>query len=555
MINTPFLKENLIAYIGNKRRLLYFLNENFQYLIEKDKKIKTSADLFAGSGSVSRLFKSLGLEVHSNDWEYYSYILNYAHLSINENDVDNMFLHLGGVDNIINTLNEMSSIDEDNIYISKYYAPKDDNNPDLINERIFYTQYNALKIDTIRHHIELLHNNNVIDKKEYFYLLSTLLYQAATCANTSGVFKAFHYGFGGRNADALSRIMKPLIINKLPLINGKKCSVSMLDALEFSEKNKDKEFDIVYLDPPYNQHQYGSNYHLLNTIALWDKPYVNKDIYIDGKKTDKSAIRKDWTKTRSDYCYKKSAPLALTNLLNNLNARYITLSYSTDGIINYNDLLDTLNSYGNLTISTSEYTRYRGAKRSLVNTKKNIEYLFIVDTKKKLKATSTINMNSHAINNVRLMLNFPFESKNNNIEFLYNGCNISIKLKHKTHSMNTDSICKSLENKSLDFVENFRGFIEKNIKKDNMNALMLYIKKIETAYENNNSAEIRYFANHILSVYSSFSNSNSSEYISSITESLVRIIKNNDESTKKMLPIEEIKKRIDYNKKYLYVKS
>ena len=48
--------------------------------------------------------------------------------------------------------------------------------------------------------------------------------------------------------------------------------------------------DIIYLDPPYNQHPYGSNYHVLNSIALWDKPDFPEKI----TRGTKSAIRLDW---------------------------------------------------------------------------------------------------------------------------------------------------------------------------------------------------------------------------------------------------------------------
>ncbi len=80
-----------------------------------------------------------------------------------------------------------------------------------------------------------------------------------------------------------------------------RCKVFQANALNLAKKLSFFEAEIVYLDPPYNQHQYGSNYHLLNTIALNDKPFVNKSFFINGKKKDKSAIRKDWIKTKSGF--------------------------------------------------------------------------------------------------------------------------------------------------------------------------------------------------------------------------------------------------------------
>lgn len=539
-----YLKNNLIAYIGNKRRLLPFIENAFLNILEEDKNIKTALDLFAGSGSVSRLLKTLNLKVYSNDWEYYSYILNYAHICINEKDVKNMFKHTGGVENTINIINNIETINDKDRYISKYYAPLDDNNPDLKNERLFYTQYNATRIDIIRHNIEELYKNKAINKKEYYYLLASIIYEGATHTNTSGVFKAFHSGFGGRNKDALKRILSPISLKELSLYDGIKGEVSMLDANEYVLKNKDKHFDLVYLDPPYNQHQYGSNYHLLNTIALWDKPEINKEIYINGKKTDKGGIRKDWVKTKSDYCYKKTAKDAFKNLIDNINASHIILSYSTDGIIDYDDLISILESKGKLKIVTSEYTKYRGAKRSVINKTKNVEYLFIVDTKKTNKNNK--NNNIKYIENIRLKLNNPVDTIKDNLVFENKKeGNIILKLEYTTHIINQEEICQTLKNKSLEYIKLFSEFLNKHIKENNIEALKIYLSHLKNAILINDKKLIKYFSNHILTIYTRLCSKRSNEYIVDITNEILNIIsyyKLND-----IIYIDKIKKRIVYN--------
>ncbi|WP_157143705.1 DNA adenine methylase [Brachyspira pilosicoli] len=539
-----YLKNNLIAYIGNKRRLLPFIENAFLNILEEDKNIKTALDLFAGSGSVSRLLKTLNLKVYSNDWEYYSYILNYAHICINKKDVKNMFKHTGGVENTINIINNIETINDKDRYISKYYAPLDDNNPDLKNERLFYTQYNATRIDIIRHNIEELYKNKAINKKEYYYLLASIIYEGATHTNTSGVFKAFHSGFGGRNKDALKRILSPISLKELSLYDGIKGEVSMLDANEYILKNKDKHFDLVYLDPPYNQHQYGSNYHLLNTIALWDKPAINREIYINGKKTDKGGIRKDWVKTKSDYCYKKTAKDAFKNLIDNINASHIVLSYSTDGIIDYDDLISILENKGKLKIVTSEYTKYRGAKRSVINKTKNVEYLFIVDTKKTNKNNK--NNNIKYIENIRLKLNNPVDTIKDNLVFENKKeGNIILKLEYTTHIINQEEICQTLKNKSLEYIKLFSEFLNKHIKENNIEALKIYLSHLKNAILINDKKLIKYFSNHILTIYTRLCSKRSNEYIVDITNEILNIIsyyKLDD-----IIYIDKIKKRIVYN--------
>ena len=543
-IKNKYLKENLIAYIGNKRRLLPFIENVFLEILDKDKNIKTVLDLFAGSGSVSRLLKTLDLEVYSNDWEYYSYILNYAHIHVNIEETKNMFIHTGGLQNTIETINNINRIKNKDRYISKYYSPKNDYNPDLKNERLFYTQYNGTKIDIIRHNIEELYKNNAINQKEYFYLIASLIYEAATHTNTSGVFKAFHSGFGGRNKDALSRILTPISLKELPLYNGKKGYVSMLDANEFAIKNKDKKFDLVYLDPPYNQHQYGSNYHLLNTIALWDKPKINKNIYINGKKTDKGGIRKDWIKTKSDYCYKKTAKNSLINLLENINANHIVMSYSTDGIIEFDDLISILENKGDLKIATSEYVKYRGAKRSIVNKTKNIEYLFIIDARKsKVKHNNDNHLKIKYIENVRLKLNNPVNYSKDYLLFEDKEGNIKLNLKYSVHIINVEEICAELKNKSLDYIKRFSLFLDKYIKENNLEALKIYFSHLKKASLINDIKLIKYFANHILKIYARLCSKKSNEYILDITNELLDIIYKYDNIN----AVNKIKKRMIYN--------
>ena len=544
-IKNKYLKENLIAYIGNKRRLLPFIENIFLEILDEDKNIKTALDLFAGSGSVSRLLKTLDLEVYSNDWEYYSYILNYAHIHINIENTKNMFLHTGGLQNTIETINNIDRIKNKDRYISKYYSPKNDYNPDLKNERLFYTQYNGTKIDIIRHNIEKLYKNNAINQKEYFYLIASLIYEAATHTNTSGVFKAFHSGFGGRNKDALNRILTPISLKELPLYNGKNGYVSMLDANEFAIKNKDKKFDLVYLDPPYNQHQYGSNYHLLNTIALWDKPKINKNIYINGKKTDKGGIRKDWIKTKSDYCYKKTAQNSLINLLENINANHIVMSYSTDGIIEFDDLISILENKGDLKIATSEYVKYRGAKRSIVNKTKNIEYLFVVDTRKsKIKNRNNDNhLKIKYIENIRLKLNNPVNSSKDYLLFEGKEGNIKLNLKYSVHIINVEEICSELKNKSVDYIKRFSLFLDKYIKENNIEALKIYFAHFKKASLINDIKLIKYFANHILKIYTRLCSKKSNEYILDITNELLDIIYKYENIS----AVNKIKKRMIYN--------
>ena len=107
-------------------------------------------------------------------------------------------------------------------------------------------------------------------------LLAPLLYSASFVSNTSGVFKSFHQGWGGKTQTALERIE-----SLLWLTPGRFCEVGepnkpaaemwCVDAQHLANQMSSFEVDVAYLDPPYNQHAYSSNYHVLNALTLWDR--------------------------------------------------------------------------------------------------------------------------------------------------------------------------------------------------------------------------------------------------------------------------------------------
>ncbi len=541
-----YLKDTLIAYIGNKRRLMPFIAGEIRNIIENDSgSINTALDLFAGSGSISRLLRTFELKVHSNDIEYYSYILNYAHNAILPNDEKDMFAGFGGVDAMLDMLNNMPTVDSSDRYISEYYAPKDDNDPDIIHERMFYTQENARIIDTVRHVIEDIYKSDSINTKEYYYLLARLIYEATTHSNTSGVFKAFHRGFGGRGADALGRILKPISMSRLPLYGDIAGTASNMEAGEFLRKSK-KSFDIVYIDPPYNQHQYGSNYHLLNTIAHWDKPIVNKDIIVDGKKTNKSAIRRDWTNTRSEYCYKNRAEVAFKDMIGNIDAKYMMVSYSTDGIINYDNFIDILTERGDLSIATKEYTKYPGGKRSTVNKTKNIEYLFIVNTTKKHKAKNRSKyQHIEKIKDIDLLLNNSFKSSLDKLVFEYDKEAIELELNHNVHIANKEAVRSKLEYKNIDYINQFTNYLKSHIIDEPYSEMGYFIELLEKAIENAhigvNTKSINYLLSNINKLYVRFTNRKSAHLLDTINsnlEPILEYLKMNDISTSEMTKLE-----------------
>jgi adenine-specific DNA-methyltransferase len=199
------------------------------------------------------------------------------------------------------------------------------------------------------------------------------------------VFKGFHNGWGGKTGTALYRILSDIkLIPPVLFDNKEKNKVYQMDSqLLAGILNKKEKVNIAYLDPPYNQHPYGSNYHILNTVALWDKPEINKCILVNGKKKNKSAIRTDWrTERRSAYNYKNEATSALDKLIQTIDSDYVLLSYSTDGNMNLKDVLEVFAENGKLSMVSKPYKRYRVSTPRMSKKPYNVETVLILDKNK-----------------------------------------------------------------------------------------------------------------------------------------------------------------------------
>jgi len=346
-----YLYHQVFPYLGNKRRLLRLLSEGIKATGCRE---GAFLDLFAGTGVVSRLAKVMGFRVIANDWEPYTEVFNLAYVACDEAPP---FEKLGGMQAAYERLNRLRGRRG---YISTYYCPRDDEaaNPDR--ERMFFTQANGRRIDAIRETIAEWESDGKITRVERAVLLASLVYATSYASNTSGVFKGFHRGWGGRTGTALYRIRGRLKLAAPVFCRGAAHGHQVLRQDANKLVGKMDGVQIAYIDPPYNIHQYGPNYHLLNTVVLWDKPPLDREICKEGRTVDKSAIRKDWrTERRSPYCYRATAADALSELIEKVKARWVLLSYSSDGLVPIERIESILRAHGDLGILERPYKRYR----------------------------------------------------------------------------------------------------------------------------------------------------------------------------------------------------
>jgi adenine-specific DNA-methyltransferase len=370
-----YLYSQLIPYIGNKRKLLPLIA---RAVARTGVESGTFADLTTGTTVVARLAKTLGFRVLANDWEPYSYEIALGTVTLNGQPA---FASLGGAEQVFTRLNTLDPIDG---YIAQHLCPADDESPDPERERMFFTRANGGRIDAIREQVARWDEDGALSASERAYIFASLVYAVSYVSNTSGVFKGFHHGWGGKTSTALYRILSRATLQPPVLLDNGEDNLSTREDVQLLAARLPEVLgerpDIAYLDPPYNQHPYGSNYHVLNTVVLWDKPPLNPSILVDGKKHDKSAIRRDWrTERRSPYNHEHQALSALNSLVESIEARWLLVSYSTDGNISLRELLGTLAARGHLDVVANSYKRYRVSTPRMSPKSHNVEFVAVVD--------------------------------------------------------------------------------------------------------------------------------------------------------------------------------
>jgi adenine-specific DNA-methyltransferase len=344
--NRNFMTDQIITYLGNKRKILTHISKCLDIIEEREgEKQLTMADAFSGSGIVGRLLKTRTSHLYVNDCAGYSETLNKCFLANPNKDF------IKNVEKYINQANELADknvLHEEDEWISKHWSPKGEIKPE---HRVYFTEQNGRRIDIIRNFID------TIPEKYKPFLLGPLLVEASIHNNTNGQFTAFYKdgdigAFGGSKGNDLHRITAPIYLKSPVLLsNNSKIHVDRDDANEWITGLPD--IDVLYLDPPYNKHPYCIYYFLLDIINDWDKTVEIPDSY--------RGQPKNWIK--SAYNSSRHAISAFKHLIENAPAKYILLSYNDEGIIPIDTLESIMDQHGTvekIPIDHKVYNRLRG---------------------------------------------------------------------------------------------------------------------------------------------------------------------------------------------------
>lgn len=336
------VEASLIKYIGSKRRLVGVLGG-----LLSGAGAKTALDLFSGTTRVGQEFKRRGAYVTAVDTARYSEVFGQCYLEVDSGMVDSRQLHQA-VDRLNALAGRRGYFTETFCEASRFFRPE-----------------NGEKVDAIREAIQSEYAGSPL----YPVLLTSLIEAADRVDSTTGVQMAYIKQWA-------PRAYKPLELRVPDLLPGSGLAIRG-DALGVVSELPG--VDLAYLDPPYNQHRYFTNYHIWETLVAWDQP---EHYGIACKRVDART-----EETKSVFNKKREMPLALREVIGQVRARVVVLSYNDEAWISLEELQDMMAPHGHVVTLAFDSKRYVGAQIGIHNPKgekvgkishlRNLEYVLV----------------------------------------------------------------------------------------------------------------------------------------------------------------------------------
>ena len=333
----------MIKYIGSKRRLVPTIGA----LVGQLSGVRSVIDLFSGTSRVGHALKAAGYQVHANDHNTYAATLARCYVQADSGDHADMAALLAHLDA---TEGRPGWFTQTYCHDSRFFQPD-----------------NGARIDAIRGAIAA---QGLAPEREAIALVS-LMEAADRVDSTTGVQMAYLKQWARRSHKRLTLRMPAL----LPQAAAGKGSASQLDAADAARQ---LSADLAYLDPPYNQHKYVGNYHAWETLVRWDQP----EVYGKARK------RIDCRERRSPFNSRPRIRAAMADLIAHLDARYLLVSFSDEGFLGRDELVEMLSARGVVQVISRATDRYVGARIGVyspggekvgkVSHVRNTEHLFLV---------------------------------------------------------------------------------------------------------------------------------------------------------------------------------
>jgi adenine-specific DNA-methyltransferase len=341
-----------IKYLGSKRRLIPQLGQ----MLEQSG--ATSAlDLFTGTTRVAQAFKQRGAHVTAVDIARYSEVFAQCYIAADSTQVDK--------DELREALDHLGSLPGREGYFTATFCQKSR----------FFKPENGRRIDAIREELETTFSSSPL----YPILLTSLIEAADRVDSTTGVQMAYLKSWAPRAHNDLELRIPDLLPGSGTAVRAR------------AEDNTDQlgHFDVAYLDPPYNQHRYFTNYHIWETLVAWDKP----EAY--GVACKRIDCRDEATK--SVFNKKREMPDALKKTIASVQADLVILSYNNESWITLEDLVSACSVHGEVSVLAFDSKRYVGAQIGIFNPQgdkvgrvshlTNVEYVLVAGEHERVAAT------------------------------------------------------------------------------------------------------------------------------------------------------------------------
>ena len=337
-------------YIGSKVRLLDFIEHE---ILRAAGRVESFFDGFAGTGVVADRMRSHTRRLTLVDNLFSNYSINRAFFTSSQENIR--------LDYITSALRELNCLEPSDGYASEHYAER------------YFTLDNAGLIDAIRDQIEERKQDGDCTEQESHVLIASLLLAVDKVANTVGQYDAYLKNLGSRTYDESGKhVVDSNVYGRLrlrmPVLRfAEDATVIRADVNEVAS---DYNAEVAYLDPPYSERQYVDCYHVLENIAMWNKPELRGKT----RKFERESLK-------SKYSRRRTVRETFAELIHRIRAKHIVVSYSNEGLMSVDDLRETLEARGQTTIECKDYAVFgNGAGQSV--RRRVVEYLAIcrVDT-------------------------------------------------------------------------------------------------------------------------------------------------------------------------------